>query len=234
MNKKQKEVVKELNESAKQLGYSPRRREISHGLLWKCYKYFSSFNQAKKIAGLEISHIRITQFPKNAFKIDKDLGRIASYLTFDGHIYKDSKSIFYSSKNISDIKDFENIILRKFSMNGKCKLNSAGSENQTHQFYVFNKRIATELFNLGIPKGDKVTQEFNVPRWIKDSKELAREYLKIAFLCEGSMKENRRNPRIQINTAKTEDFIPSGIAFMNELREMLLKFGIRTTECSLF
>jgi hypothetical protein len=119
-------------------------------------------------------------------------------------------------------------------MKGKYQLNSAGSHYQTHKFYIFNKKIATELFNYGIPKGDKVIQKFSVPKWIKNNKELSREYLKIAYLCEGSMKENRKNPRIQINLAKAEEFLPDGLNFMNELKEMLFKFGIKTTPCSVY
>lgn len=233
MNEKQKEIIKELKKAAEKLGHSPTRRDMPQ-LAWKCYNHFASFNKAKQIANLEIRNVRITKFPKRAFIIDKDLARIASYLTFDGHIYKNLKGMFYSSKNIKDIKDFEKIILQKFKIKGKIKLNSAGSHHQTHKFYVFNKIIATKLLNKGVPKGDKSTQAFYVPHWIKNNKEFSREYLKIVYLCEGSMKENRKHPRIQINTGKCEELLSSGIKFMNELRQMLSKFGIRTTECSVY
>jgi intein/homing endonuclease len=233
MKKEQKEIIKELKQSTKMLGHSPTRREVPK-LARQCCRYFGSFNRAKQLANLEVRCVRIVNLPVNAFKIDKDLARIASYLTFDGHIYNDLKAILYSSKNIEDLKDFEKIITKKFGIKGKYRLNSAGSSNQTHQFYVFNKRIATGLFNLGIPKGDKVIHPFLVPEWIKKNKELSREYLKIAYLCEGSMKEKRKNPRININVAKADEILSSGFQFMDELREMLFQFGIRSTECSAF
>lgn len=225
------ELLKKLKESAKKLGHSPKRREIPN-LAMKCYKIFGSFNKAKRLAGLDIRNVRSTTFPKNAFKLDKDMARIASYLTFDGHLYKDLKGFLYSSKNKKDLEDFEIIINRKFSLPARYHLNSAGSHKQTHVIYFFNKIVCEYLFKIGIPKGSKVIQKFGVPKWIVDSKEFSREYLKIAYLCEGSIeKEKGRNPRIAINTAKCEEILDSSISFMNTLRIMLKKFEINSTDC---
>jgi len=231
MNRAQKILIKELKEQAKKLGHSPIKREIPK-LAYKCYKSFASFNKAKEKAGLEVKNVRIINFPKNVFRKDKDLTKIIAYLTFDGHLYKDLSAFFLSSRRIENLKEFEKIIKRKFNMNGKYKLNSGGIKNNTHKFIVFNKKISKELYKLGAPKGDKSIQKFNVPKWVSSSKNLSREYLKIAFLCEGSNKEEKgRTARIQINTAKTEDKLDSGLRFMNNLREMLKNLGINTTKC---
>jgi hypothetical protein len=232
MNRIQKELVTQLKESAKKLRHSPQRREVSF-LAKKCYKYFGSFNKAKELAALTITNKRITNFPEDAFKIDKKLAGIASYLTFDGHLYKDLSGFYLSSKSIKSLKDFEKLIKRKFNIKGKYYLNSGGAgKHKTHKFAVFNKRLAEKLYRLGIPKGDKTIQRFNVPKWIYLSEDFSREYLKVAFLCEGSGKEEaKRTPRIQINTAKSDDILASGFEFMNSLRKMLLKFNINTTKC---
>jgi DNA-binding transcriptional regulator WhiA len=155
-----------------------------------------------------------------------------AYLTFDGHLYKDLSAFFLSSRRIKNLKEFERIIKRKFGMNGKYKLNSGGIKNNTHKFIIFNKKISKELHKLGVPKGDKVIQNFNIPTWVSSSKEFSKEYLEIAFLCEGCNKDEKgRTPRIQINIAKTEDIIDSGLRFMNNLRKMLKNLGINTTKC---
>lgn len=230
MDLSQKEVIKELKQEAKRLGHTPKQREISNKLLWQCYKHFGSFNKTKQKAELPIVNVRRTDFLPRAFKLDEDMAHIASYLTFDGHIYKTLRGMMFSSKNIEDIQTIEKIFKKKFGINGSYYLNSAGSNWQTHKFCIFNKRIALELYNLEIPKGEKVMQDFRVPKWIKDSRELSRKYLNIAFLCEGSFSENnRKNPRIQINIAKGVNYIDSGIKFMEDLREMLLKWNIKTT-----
>lgn len=229
-----KELIKELKESEDKLGHSPKKREVPN-LANKCYYHFGSFNKAKKIAGLEIKNVIITKFPKNAFKKDKDLAAILSYITFDGHLYKDLKGFYFSSKNIKDLEDFVEIIKRKFGLPPRYHLFNSGSRNQTHAVYFFNKPICNYLLKMGAPKGDKVIQKFDVPKWIVNSKEFSREYLKIAYLCEGSLgKEKGRNPRITINTAKCIDIIDSGINFMNTLRKMLKKFKIGSNELYFF
>ena len=186
-----KELIKELKDSAKKLGHPPQRREVQN-LAMKCYRYFGSFNKVKKIAGLEIKNVIITKFPKNAFKKDKDLAAIISYITFDGHLYKDLKGFYYSSKNIKDLKVFDGIVKRKFGLPPRYHLFNSGSRNQTHVIYFFNKIICKFLVKIGVQKGDKVIQEFNVPNWIFKSKEFSREYLKIAYLCEGSLRAYRK------------------------------------------
>lgn len=228
-----KELIKELKESANKLRHSPKKREVPN-LANKCYYHFGSFNKAKEIAGLDIKNVIITKFPKNAFKKDKDLASIASHITFDGHLYKDLKGFYFSSKNIKDLERFEKIVKRKFGLPPRYHLFNSGSRNQTHVIYFFNKIICEFLVNVGVQKGDKAIQEFDVPKWIVNSREFSREYLKIAYLCEGSFgKEKGRKSRIAINTAKCIDIIDSGINFMNTLRKMLKKFNISSLECHL-
>ncbi len=227
MNKIQKQIIKELKEASNNLGRSPRRRDVPN-LAVRCYKHFGSFNEAKKKVGLSIMNVRVLNFPKKVFKIDKDMAAIAAYLTTDGHLYKDLSGFAYYSKNINDLKEFEKLIKRKFGMKGKYRLNS-GRGGITHSFLVFNKKISTELFKLGIPKGDKVIQVFNVPNWVSSSKEFSREYLKIAYLCEGTRGEEKgRTPRILFTMAKSEDILDSGLKFANTLKMMLQKFNIKT------
>lgn len=223
-----KKVILDIISASRKLGHSPNRREIPL-LAEKCYRYFGSFNKVKLKAGLSIKNVRITKFPKNAFKLDKDLASIASYLTFDGHLYKNLRGLMYSSKNINDLKQFEKVVNRKFGLRGEYSLFSAGSRKQTHKILFFNKKVCEFLFKKGIPKGDKVIQEFRVPNWIYSSKDFSREYLKIAFLCEGSFKEEKgRTPRILFTTAKQIEILNSGIKFTNQLRAMLKRFGIDT------
>jgi hypothetical protein len=230
----QKEIISKLKERAAEIGKTPTKRDIP-ALAMRCYNHFNSFNEAKALAGLKVMNVRKTTFPTDAFNLDRDMAKIVSYLTFDGHLYKNLSGFMFSSKNIKDIEDFVIIIKRKFNLPPKYHLNSAGSSNQTHKVFFFNKKIGEILLNLGVPKGDKVIQEFIVPEWIFSSKEFSREYLKIAYLFEGSNKENdRKNPRIQINTAKEECIINSGLVFMNQLREMLSKFEIKTTRCLIY
>lgn len=222
------EVVLQLQRSAQALGHSPQRREIP-SLAMKCYNEFGSFNKAKIEAGLDIKNKKIDKFPKRAFELDKDLAAIISYITFDGHLYKNFRGLFYSSKNLSDLQEFEKVMRRKFGFKGNYHLNNSGSRKQTHVIYFFSKRVCEFLFKIGVPKGDKAIQVFDVPLWIQESKEFSREYLKIAFLCEGSLeREEGRNPRISFIQAKEINIIDSGLNFMSTIKSMLNKFEIKT------
>lgn len=233
INDHQKELIEKLIQTSKELGHSPKRREVPK-LAFQCYRYFSSFNEAKKQAGLSTVNTRILDFTKEAFQLDKNIASIASYLTFDGHLYKDLKGFMYCSSHLEDLKEFENLVKRKFGNNLReiYHLNSGGSgKRKTHKIYFFNKKISAWLFECGVPKGNKVLQSFNVPDWIISSKEFSREYLRIAFLCEGCFKEETgRTPRIQINLAKNEEIINSNLEFMENLKLMLRKFDINTTK----
>ena len=234
MNKKQKEIITELKEISEKLRHSIKRRDCSYKLYTACVRYFGSFNKAKEKANLTTVNNRIINFKKDAFKKDEELAEIASYITFDGHLYNTLKCFYFSSKNVKDLKKFEKLIKKKFGIvSGKYYLNSGGQgKNKTHKYLIFNKKISQELFNLGVPKGDKVNQAFKIPKWIFCSKDLSKEYLKIAFFCEGCFKESKnRTPRIAINLAKTEEFIEDGINFMEELKQMLKYFDIKATKC---
>ncbi|MEK6935429.1 MAG: hypothetical protein AABW67_01450 [Nanoarchaeota archaeon] len=237
MNKEQKEIIKQLKEISERLKHSIKRRDCPYKLYIDSVRCFGSFNKAKEKANLITSNNIIINFKKDAFKKDGDLAQIASYITFDGHLYDTLRCFYFSSKHVKDLKKFEKLIKKKFGIfSGKYYLDSGGQgKNKTHKYIVFNKKISQKLFKLGVPKGDKVNQAFKIPRWIFYSKPLSKEYLKIAFFCEGCFKESKnRTPRIAINLAKTEEFIADGINFMEDLKKMLKYFNIRTTKCYVY
>ncbi len=168
-------------------------------------------------------------------KKDLDLVRIASYLFFDGHLYKDLKCFYLSSKDVKELKSFEKIILRKFKIKGKYYFNDGGAgRNKTHKYRVFSRKICRELEKLGIPKGSKTISKFLIPSWILKSKSFSKEFIRIAYLCEGTMKEDRKNPRITINLHKSQEFLKNGINFMNQLKKILADNGITTTPVGIY
>jgi len=227
MDSKQKQILIELKKCNIELGHSPKKREILK-LAQKCYKHFGSFNKAKKLANLDIVNVRKTSFPKNAFKIDKDLAFISAFLTADGHIYKDLKGFYFSSRDLKILKQIEKKIKNKFELKGLYR--EGNGHGVSYKFLVFNKPIALFLVKLGIPPGDKMLVPFDVPKWIKKDKELSREYLKILFYCEGSKSYHSKNTEaIRINFNKTEDLLKDAERFMKSIKNLLKKFGIETT-----
>ena len=50
---------------------------------------------------------------------DKDLSKLVSYITFDGHLAQDLKCFYLSSKNEDALLDFKDIVYRKFGIEGR-------------------------------------------------------------------------------------------------------------------
>jgi hypothetical protein len=227
MNKIQKEIIKELKEEFDRIGHSPKRREIPE-LAWRCYRYFNSFNEAKRKAGLSIVNVRIIDFPKNAFKLDKNLVTIIAYLTADGHLYKDLKGFHLYSSNKEILKKLEKIIYKKFRLKGIY--GEGNGYGKCYRYKIFNKPVTLFLRDKGAPIGDKMLTPFDIPEWIKNNKEFAKEYLRILFYCEGSKyKHSKNTEKIKINFNKSEKLLNDGINFMNSLKDLLRKFDIETT-----
>ncbi len=168
-------------------------------------------------------------------KKDLDFVRIISFLFFDGHLYKDLSGFYFSSKNIDTLKKLDEIIQKTFMIKGKFYYNDGGAgKRKTHKYRVFNKKICLTLYNLGVPKGDKTINQFLIPEWILGNKKFAREFVRVAYFCEGSMKEKRKNPRIKFNLNKAEFLLKEGIQFMEQIRKILKDNKIETTEIGIY
>ncbi len=99
-------------------------------------------------------------------------------------------------------------------------------------FEVRSKPLAVLFAILGAPNGDKVETRFGIPKWImKSPKYIKREFLASYFGSElttpkirQSSKTNFRNLVFKIS--KTSDIINSGIFFINEIKKLLVEFGV--------
>ncbi|MBW2984138.1 hypothetical protein KY361_03430 [Candidatus Woesearchaeota archaeon] len=164
---------------------------------------------------------------KSKVELDKDLVRLVSYLTFDGHLAEDLKCFYLSSKNRDALSDFEKVVYRKFKIKGRLEERSGYGES--HKYRVFKVDIGRFLEKIGVPKGSKVTKSFLIPKWIKIDKELSREYLRIAFDCEGSIWFEKQ-AKIRFGMCKIEELIDNGFQFLEEMKFMLGKLGINSTK----
>src|SRR3989344_8256305 len=115
--------------------------------------------------------------------LDFKLAKIASYLTFDGHLSKDLKSFYLSSKSEDLLKDFEECVKSKFGICGRYENGQGYGESR--KYWIFHSKTARFLKEIGIPNGNKVLQEFVVPDWVLGNLKNSREYLRTAFDCEG-------------------------------------------------
>lgn len=163
----------------------------------------------------------------NSIIPSSSLARIASYLTFDGHLAKDLSCFYLSSKNKNSLINFERLVSSTFHVKGR--LEEGCGFGQSYKYRVFNKRICLLLKELGIPSGNKVAQAFLIPSWIKENRKFARLYVQTAFDCEGSIWFEKQ-PKIRFGIFKTEKFLQDGFYFLEEIKKILNIFGIITTE----
>ena len=159
-------------------------------------------------------------------EFDKDLSKLVSYITFDGHLAQDLKCFYLSSKNEDALLDFKDIVYRKFGIGGRFE--DGNGYCPVRKYRVFSRDICRFLKQIGAPEGSKVTKSFLVPKWIKENQEFAREYLRTAFDCEGSIWFEKK-PKIRFGIFKTEEKITNGLEFVKELKEMLSMFNVDST-----
>ncbi len=163
----------------------------------------------------------------NKIEYNKDLVKLVSYLTFDGHLAEDLKCFYLSSKDKDTLLDFEKIVYRKFKIKGR--LEKGMGYGESYKYRIFSRNICRFLEKIGVPKGAKVTKNFLISNWIKNNKEFSRNYLKIAFDCEGSIWFEKQ-PKIRFGICKIEESLDNGFQFIEEMKLMLNKFDINSTK----
>lgn len=164
----------------------------------------------------------------NEIKFDKDLVKIVSYLTFDGHLARDLKCFYLCSKDKKVLSIFEKLVRRKFRIGGRLEKRE-GYIGESYKYRVFNRHVCKFLERIGAPNGCKVNKTFLVPDWIKNNKEFCRNYLKIAFDCEGSIWFEKQQPKIRFGIFKSEEHIGNCFEFIEEMKSMLKWFDVNST-----
>lgn len=157
---------------------------------------------------------------------DKEWSRLVSYLTFDGHLSQDLKCFYLCSKNKETLLDFRILVYKKFGIFGRLEENTGYSN--TYKYRVFSRNSGRFLKSIGVPEGDKVIKSFLIPRWIRDNDDFAREYLRTAFDCEGSIWFEKQ-PKIRFGIYKVEENLNNGLEFVKDIKEMLSRFNVYTS-----
>lgn len=165
------------------------------------------------------------------FKPSSLLARIVADITGDGHLQYDGirGNIFFYSKYLKFIKLYEKRFYRQFKIKGKIRKKFRFT--WSYGLFFSSKRIASFLYSVGAPPGNKANSIFYVPKWIfNGSKNIKRAYLKGIYSSEGSVYPtkvgNKNRWRIEIEQYKRLDLKDKGIIFMNQIKKMLEDFSI--------
>jgi intein/homing endonuclease len=173
------------------------------------------------------------------------LAEYVGLMIADGHLSKDLTSYTLYATEAEIQKRFSYLTKKIFGFKTKITyggknsyrmLNGRHFRGKLYFFpYVPNSVAAKTLYCLGVPPGDKVTRDFDVPSWImQGSKSLKKAFLRGLFSCDGSkLITNRKNKAyvaINYKINKISSLLDSGFRFLNNLRHLLSAFSIQTSK----
>jgi len=164
------------------------------------------------------------------------IARIAGALFGDGGIdgRRFSKLYFSAGSNSpEDLEEFKQDILSIFGKDVESTITIRKSTSNTGsglELSVNSSFIARFFYALGVPKGDKVSQSFSVPFWVKQSDKLEKEFFSSLLTCElyGNIRSSQDTPSFVM--AKLKKFEKEHINFLNEIRTFLLKNKVKVQE----
>lgn len=173
-----------------------------------------------------------------SFKKTAELATFVANITGDGHLQFDEHrgNIQFTSKNLFSIEDFQKLCKKLFDVETKVmKIKNDGKAlTLRYRTYFSSFRIAQELVKVGVPFGNKTNKIFSVPNWILNgNSEIKKAYLRAFYTCEGSVyctkKETNSRWRIELEQYKNEKLKNQGKTFMNQLKNMLSEFNVKTS-----
>jgi len=198
---------------------------IKISLLKKLLKITSiSFQETeKKVVGIAYSKTLI--YAKLPIFSSPELASLVGHALGDGHVSCERfKYVNQRKELIDEVIQYTKLIFghngREFFYNGCYGIEFPG--------------IVGRLFGLiGVPLGRKVSQEFEIPNWIKNNtREIKSAFLRALFDDEGSIINNENYRFITISMYKQNNLIDSHLKFLNQIRSLLNDLEITPTKIS--
>ncbi|MDD5163483.1 MAG: hypothetical protein PHD95_04715 [Candidatus ainarchaeum sp.] len=151
-----------------------------------------------------------------------ELAALVADLMGDGHLQGPPKWRFdFCSKNVSELKRFENVLWGLFRVKGKIR-DCTTNKYTTKNYGVTCKPLSRVLFLAGIPHGNKVTKDYSIPKWILDDKDCFAAFTRRYFDCEGFVDLGKKE--LEISISKSVELNKSAIAFLDSISFGLDKF----------
>jgi intein/homing endonuclease len=188
--------------------------------------------QRKAIGAKLVKQIRWLPLPNSP-----ELAALVGYILSDGtieHSYERSskihrpKRIDFISPNRVIQKKVKDIFQKIFKIKPKFHY-----FRDTLGLRINDANVARALWLCGIPMGDKASQEYDVPKWIKNGTQIIKSsFLRSYFDGDGStpyeFKRSKASFGIRLTLNKIENKIKSGIKFLNSIKKMLKEFDIES------
>ena len=168
-----------------------------------------------------------------------ELAKLVGYVTGDGHLQSKGWRHLTSfvSNQLDEIKDFERMSQELFNVIPRRYIDSRKTwkgSGTRYKSFIISKPVALFLRDNEVPVGNKTNNPFKVPKWIfRGRLGMKRAYLRALYDNEGTIYSNKQGKylrwRIDLKMAKNKDILDQGIIFFEQIRYMLLEFGVKTS-----
>lgn len=175
-------------------------------------------------------------------KLTPELAEIVAIITGDGHlqIKQWRHLVSFYSKDLNEINRVSDLFKKVFDVEGRIYEDNSYSRKirgstLRYKLFFISKSVTLLLNELGVPKGNKTNTSFQVPEWILNGPdEIRGAYLRGLYDSEGSvscskLKIGKIRWQIKFHMCKNDALLSNGLFFMNELRELLYHFGVKSS-----
>ena len=172
--------------------------------------------------------------------------KIVGFLHGDGYLCKDLRSFGFVSSELNMLLKIKNDVEKEFKIKGKIKKKrnigdieiiynkSFIVKRVTYNLCFNNKSICSLLFKLGVPRGKKIYQNYDIPSWVmKGNKNIQKTFLQGLFDSELSNaristfkghKDNLSSPRMDM--CKTKNLENNLRKYLIQIKILLENFGV--------
>ncbi len=126
---------------------------------------------------------------------------------------------------IDDLQQVNNSLRRFFP---SINMNLFKSSQNSYSLFIYSSQLARFFIALGCPLGSKQTQEYLLPSWITEDRELSKRWLEI-FLSNECNYINERRKVARIEQYKALVLEDNLIAFLNQVRRLLERFKVKVS-----
>jgi len=173
-------------------------------------------------------------------KSSPTLARIVANLITDGHLQlristngtKDYSYLGVFSNDVDELMVFSNNVNSVFGVNGRIRTWGVRKFGFSLACIIINSPLCRVLNICGVPGGNKASQLFDIPKWIKNSdEEVIKAFIRTCFDCDGTIKYDKNMDRwkISFEMVKTETALQGGYLFLSSFKMLLDTFKIKTT-----
>jgi hypothetical protein len=193
---------------------------------------YNEFLKTYKTRGYRLRHLENYRhlFPIRSSPM---LAGLVGDLISDGHLQGDPLwRMDFTSKDLKELASFNKRMKNLFGIDSKVRNCTSNKYSKSFNLGINCAPIARIFLKIGVPSGQKVLKNYNLPEWIKKDKECFREFCRHLFACEGTImhEKNRKTPQVRFEHWKSEKYFEGGREFVKEICVHMEKyFQIKTT-----